>query len=572
MKKKFVALALVFIFLLSFLPLNALAEYHGGQDNELQEIWYVNRSRWNYEKTYLHNRAILDNRPTCEDGLNFFRREMPGWMMTLEIGNRSQEIISKAEELTSGLECELEKARAICNWVARNIRQDIHNAYTNPLDVLRYRRAVCDGISNLAVALLRAVNIPAIVVDGGAGPSPPMWHAWVEFFADDRWVIADPTWMRVKNGQFDISIERLSRDRFLDGGLHHGITVDRIIFSEGFIIFNNSIIGEILLDRSNTSYIVIPDEISEIIHFCEAFITRAEEQAVVNNFTYLERLCLPENLVNLSARFFNNSLLSEVSLPDTLEVIGSNVFEGTALTEIYLPMNIRQIGTGAFKNTNLIQVIIPPNVRRIEIDTFANTNLEAVYIHENVNMIGVRAFDNVENLTIFGYYNSVAYHHAYNNDFNFVEVTSTPEFINGFVIYNDSIIGSYGLGSEITIPDSFESIGAFTNSKVEAVYIPPTVTSIDSNAFGSISVIYGKPDSVAQAFAEERGIAFIAAYGLREPMAVPEVVDVHETIIYVSINEEAERNTSTLIVIIVAVAILPLSVVVILIIRKRRND
>ena len=547
MKKRFITLALIFIFLLSSLPINALAET---EDTEGVCIWDSIR---NFNIIYAHNRAIFDSRQSCENALEFFRRPQPGWLSTSEVDmNRNQhrtpEVISLAEQLTYGLECDLEKARAICNWVARNIRGDMHAPYRYASGVLRTRRAYCAGYASLAAALLRVVNIPVKYISGAAlhtmtdprWPNP-MLHDWIEFFADDRWIIADPTW-----NEFDISVEHLSRTRaiYMD---RSGVVFEEITFQDGFIIRNNNTIGdvfEVSVDKSTITEIVIPNNIIYI-----AYMGDARHRNLIP-FTNLERLILPEGLIWLDAHFFQESSLSEIYLPDSLE----------------------QIGVGAFRNTSLTHVMIPPNIRRIEVDTFANTNLEAIYIPANVNLIGERAFDNAENLTIFGYYDSAAYHHAYRNDFNFVAVESTITFEDGFVIYNDSIIGSYGLGSEIAIPDSFESIGAFTNSKVEAVYIPPTVTSIDSNAFGSVSVIYGKPDSVAQAFAEERGIAFVVAYDLREPMAVPEVIDVDETIIYVSINEEAERNASTLMVIIVAVAILPLSVVVILIIRKRRND
>ncbi len=116
--------------------------------------------------------------------------------------------------VTRGLESDYEKARAIHSWVADNIYYDDDYALkaTNvtpldPVEILTKRKAVCEGYSNLTVAMLNSVGIPAFVTKGyalGVG-ALNSWaevdfsaiepnHAWVEAFVDGKWIIMDPTW------------------------------------------------------------------------------------------------------------------------------------------------------------------------------------------------------------------------------------------------------------------------------------------------------------------------------------------------------------------------------------------
>ncbi|MBQ7897248.1 MAG: S-layer homology domain-containing protein [Clostridia bacterium] len=146
-----------------------------------------------------------------------------------------------------GIETDYEKAKAIHRWVAENIYYDENYALktTNvtpltPVEVLTERKSVCEGYSNLTVAMLNAAGIPAFVtkgyalgVDGaqrinswaqaGEDITKPN-HAWVEAFVDGRWIVMDPTWdsfNKIYMGEkreeenplyryFDISVEMLS--------------------------------------------------------------------------------------------------------------------------------------------------------------------------------------------------------------------------------------------------------------------------------------------------------------------------------------------------------------------------
>ncbi|MEP7111302.1 MAG: transglutaminase domain-containing protein [Ferruginibacter sp.] len=97
--------------------------------------------------------------------------------------------------------------RAIYTWIANNISYDVarmQDAKNNPqsqpqvvADVLKMRRAVCQGYSDLFTALCKNVGINALVVTGyvkTAGKVMPMSHSWVAAELGGEWFLFDPTW------------------------------------------------------------------------------------------------------------------------------------------------------------------------------------------------------------------------------------------------------------------------------------------------------------------------------------------------------------------------------------------
>lgn len=132
--------------------------------------------------------------------------------------------------VTRGLETDYEKAKAIHRWVAENIYYDENYAFrtTNvtpltPVEVLTERKSVCEGYSNLTVAMLNEEGIPAFVTKGYAlgvdgAEKVNSWaqagdnitkpnHAWVEAFVDGKWIIMDPTWDSFNKTFMDKKIE-----------------------------------------------------------------------------------------------------------------------------------------------------------------------------------------------------------------------------------------------------------------------------------------------------------------------------------------------------------------------------
>ena len=116
---------------------------------------------------------------------------------TLPVPSRDRRIRDLAHEIAtaagaSGPEGSIE---AFVTWIQENVEQapvDVFSA----LDVLRTRRAECQGNTFLYSALARARGIPTRVVNGlvyseiGGGF---LYHTWAESFVDGRWLPVDPT-------------------------------------------------------------------------------------------------------------------------------------------------------------------------------------------------------------------------------------------------------------------------------------------------------------------------------------------------------------------------------------------
>jgi transglutaminase-like putative cysteine protease len=84
----------------------------------------------------------------------------------------------------------------ICDWVYTNLRYlpDASDSSTSALDTVRHRTGVCRDFAHLAIALCRAMGIPARYVTGYAwGLVMPDFHACMEAFIGGRWHLFDPS-------------------------------------------------------------------------------------------------------------------------------------------------------------------------------------------------------------------------------------------------------------------------------------------------------------------------------------------------------------------------------------------
>jgi transglutaminase-like putative cysteine protease len=122
-------------------------------------------------------------------------------------------------EVTEGIEGAYHRARALNDWVARNIvydrdarDSDVNEESISIASTLRLRRSVCIGIANTYIALLETAGIKAVNIKGGITSQAEgvpyeklrdntVVHEWAAFWyeAESRWVYADPTWDRQGN-------------------------------------------------------------------------------------------------------------------------------------------------------------------------------------------------------------------------------------------------------------------------------------------------------------------------------------------------------------------------------------
>ncbi len=91
----------------------------------------------------------------------------------------------------------VQRVEAICQWVRDNIAYQVgtSNPLSSARSTLDARVGVCRDFAHMAIALCRALNIPARLVTGYAiyADPPPDFHAVFEAYLDGAWYVFDPT-------------------------------------------------------------------------------------------------------------------------------------------------------------------------------------------------------------------------------------------------------------------------------------------------------------------------------------------------------------------------------------------
>lgn len=148
-----------------------------------------------------YNRATILN-VTSTDTRN------PLLLPSEDIESESEIIIDLANQITAGLTTDIQKSKAIHDWVVKNIKYDVStfekDVWHSALETYELESSDCDGYSRLTAALHRAVGIEAKVVVGYTLVDRAVWgtgtwsttinHAWNEVLIDGEWIIIDTTW------------------------------------------------------------------------------------------------------------------------------------------------------------------------------------------------------------------------------------------------------------------------------------------------------------------------------------------------------------------------------------------
>jgi transglutaminase-like putative cysteine protease len=117
---------------------------------------------------------------------------------TIIVESDNAEIRKLAKKLAGTEKDAYAVAKKIVTWVATNLEKDYGASADRASDVLRQKKGDCTEHSLLAVALLRAVGIPARRIDGVVymvnedGVPAFYWHEWIEAYVGE-WTQMDPT-------------------------------------------------------------------------------------------------------------------------------------------------------------------------------------------------------------------------------------------------------------------------------------------------------------------------------------------------------------------------------------------
>jgi len=99
-----------------------------------------------------------------------------------------------ARDITGGLTTAWEKARAVVDWVHKEMTYEITPREIDDVTLLHTLHGDCTEYAQLTVALLRALGVPARQHTGLLLDGPVMVaHAWVDFHDGLAWHEVDPT-------------------------------------------------------------------------------------------------------------------------------------------------------------------------------------------------------------------------------------------------------------------------------------------------------------------------------------------------------------------------------------------
>lgn len=136
---------------------------------------------------------------------------------------RKTKIPELAAALTQNRKTEMEKCRAIFVWIVENITYDMATLEKQKVrskdklpsqeaaDVLADRLGVCEGYTNLFMALCQQAGIRTVAIPGkskSAGEVSNVGHIWLMAYADGRWRLFDPTW---GSGHRDADTQKFQR-------------------------------------------------------------------------------------------------------------------------------------------------------------------------------------------------------------------------------------------------------------------------------------------------------------------------------------------------------------------------
>ncbi len=116
-----------------------------------------------------------------------------------------------ASYITTNLNTDKEKVRAIFIWVATNIEYDIDNMFAinfyekkgdKIAKPLKTRKGICENYAELFNDICLKANIKSFVIEGYTkqnGIADNFPHAWCSVLVNNTWVMFDPTWGGVLN-------------------------------------------------------------------------------------------------------------------------------------------------------------------------------------------------------------------------------------------------------------------------------------------------------------------------------------------------------------------------------------
>lgn len=144
--------------------------------------------------------------------------ELPGETLVYLLPSRyceADKLYDLAAEIAGTLPPGYAQAEAVRSWIYRHVRYQYghSNVSTSAADTATQRIGVCRDFTHLALALCRALNLPARMAVGYLYRLEPMdLHAWFEIFLDGDWFAFDATQPETTGGRVLVAYGRDAAD------------------------------------------------------------------------------------------------------------------------------------------------------------------------------------------------------------------------------------------------------------------------------------------------------------------------------------------------------------------------
>lgn len=220
------------------------------------------------------------------------------------IESDNTKILAKAKELTEGISSDYKKALAIFEFVNTSLSYDTSSTYANKgaLAALDSKRGVCEEFASLYVALCRAVNIPARVVEGYKIDKKDIEtedgefvtkyelinHAWAEIYLDDYGFLpVEPTIIYMVGNErvpYTNAFLKLEEPLYIPTGIYNYEKANRTMQFVTETLFKEEIIpkNELKVIKSNFTDIVGEYE------WCKENVEKLYKLGIINGYSDVE--------------------------------------------------------------------------------------------------------------------------------------------------------------------------------------------------------------------------------------------------------------------------------------------